>query len=196
MEQFESDPDKNIERLELHLKKLGMDAVGYFVLALMYHKTGNTMLANQNALKAKCYAPGSPLFSNLHYFLLHPQKFDAKVPAQHTYSSTIPNQKNDFDINLDSLISKLSAADTLKVQLPSHLTDVHTDLSLPAQMVGDIASETLALIYEKQGKFNEAIEALQILQKVRPKQAGKYQDDIIRLENLSKMGEEDKEKKK
>lgn len=194
VEQFEADPQKSTDRLEAHLKKRGLDAAGYFVLACLYHKQGIDVLARENAQKAKNYAPGSPLFENLHYYLLHPESFNASIPRQPKNSdeSFQKNDYADFDLNLDSLISKLSAADSLKVELPPDEAAGDKDLSIPAQMVSDLASETLALIYEKQGKFKQAIEALKTMQKVKPKMNDKYQTDIDRLKKL--LEDEKKEK--
>lgn len=185
MEQYESDPQKSIDRLEMHLKKRGLDAVGYFVLACLYHKLENHALAMKNAFKAKSYAPGSPLFESLHFYLLHPQKFNAAVPIKSTKSDDpYPPDNSHYDLNLDSLIAKLSAAESLKVELPLDNSDGNTDLSIPAQMVSDIASETLSKIYEKQGKYKHAIESLKTMQKVKPLLANKYQKDIDRLAEL------------
>lgn len=146
-------------------------------------------------LKARCFAPGSPLFENVHYYLLHPHKFNAIVPHQKNNlppSSQDQNHSN-FDLNLEKLISRLSAADSLKVELPPEVpAGEQEDLSKPSRMVNDIASETLALIYEKQGKYAQSIESLKTMQKVKPASADQYQKDIARLTKL--MEEENKAK--
>lgn len=186
VEQFESDPQKSISRLETHLKKRGLDAAGYFVLAYLYHKQGNKAQALENASKAKSYAPGSPLFENLHFYLLHPKEFKAVIPNQATKdgdSYSDPGNAN-HDLNLDSLIAKLTAAESLKIDLPLDRSDDNMDLSLPAQMVSDLASETLALIYEKQGEYKQAIKSHKTMQKVKPKKFDKYQKEIERLNKL------------
>ncbi|MEX2395779.1 MAG: hypothetical protein WD491_02090 [Balneolales bacterium] len=182
VEQFDSDPQKSTDRLETHLKKRGLDAGGYFILACLYHKRGMKTLAIENAMKAKSFAPGSPLFENLHFYLLHPQKFDAAVPTkEHKTEEPPPSANSDYDLNLDSLISKLSSADSLKVELKSGNSKDNTDLSIPAQMVSDLASETLAKINEKQEKYKQAIETLKTMQQVKPQQSDKYQKDIERI---------------
>lgn len=198
VEQFKTEPDKSMEKLELHLKKRGQDAVGYFVLAWLQHKQGNDKQARENTLKAKCYAPGSLLFENMHYYMLHPKKFNAVVPRQKTPASQ-PLQSQDnanFDLNLESLIAKLSAASSLKVELAPDKPGEDKDLSIPAQMVNDLASETLAKIYEKQGKYRQAIESLKTLLKVKPDLADRFNKDIERLTKLSeeekKTGTQDK----
>ncbi|MDZ7693336.1 MAG: hypothetical protein U5K69_19840 [Balneolaceae bacterium] len=64
-------------KLKNHLKKRGPDAVGYFLLAWFYHVEGNKDKAIRAALKAKVFAPGSPLMDKLHYYLSHPDAFEA-----------------------------------------------------------------------------------------------------------------------
>ncbi|TVQ73574.1 MAG: hypothetical protein EA363_03010, partial [Balneolaceae bacterium] len=78
--QFENDPEKGIANLEAFLKKRGMDAVGYFLLSWLYFNNDQKEEAVHYALKAKCCAPGSPFFEHLHYFMVHPDHFEAWKP--------------------------------------------------------------------------------------------------------------------
>jgi len=73
-ERFEKNPKTGITKLSRHLKKRGPDAVGHFLLAWFYHLDDQNSLAIKEALKAKTFAPGSPLMEHLHYFLVHPEK--------------------------------------------------------------------------------------------------------------------------
>ncbi|MDI6402993.1 hypothetical protein QLX67_13380, partial [Balneolaceae bacterium ANBcel3] len=70
--QFESDPESGIANLKAHIKKRGMDAVGFSLLAWLCQENGNQEDALKYALKAKVCAPGSPFIEYLHYFLIHP----------------------------------------------------------------------------------------------------------------------------
>lgn len=89
VEIFENDQDKAITKLQKQVKKRDPDAVGHFLLAWFHHLKEENKEAIREALIAKHYAAGSPLMEHLHYFLVHPEQFEAIVP-QNRYS----NQKS------------------------------------------------------------------------------------------------------
>ncbi len=186
--QFRNDPGKGITNLETHLKKRGLDAVGYFLLAWMYHLNGQTELSLNHSMKAKCCAPGSPFFENLHYYMVHPRKFEAWQPEEGTvtdYPVEEPEDDTVYPLDLDQLIEDLSDAETKKITVDTDTETVEKDdrdLGEKAKQVGDIASETLAMIYEKQKKYDEAIQTLKRLCQVKPGKKDHYLAEIARLE--------------
>jgi len=232
--QFENDPDRGIANLEAFLKKRGMDAVGYFLLSWLYLNNGQKEDAVQCALKAKCFAPGSPFFQHLHYFLVHPDHFEAwkpfapdaeepvdleepvnageeaeeaedadaaagndGEPADHADASPfdVPleeyeeaaeadtDSSDDPALNLDTLIEQISDAEKRKITISAD-TDDDRNLGEKSEKVGDIASETLAMIYEKQKKYPDALRTLNKLSKTRPDKADHYRQEIERIRTL------------
>ena len=282
LNRFQSDPDKGIADLEAFLKKRGMDAVGYFLLSWLCLNNGRKEEALRHALKAKSFAPGSPFFQHLHYFLVHPDHFDAwkpfapeddvhpeedvspeeeqgsehepvadetvtgqepktgtmpghesfderaagdeaspevepapweesaseqtaasdeaaaervqepetgAIPDQETEPETMSDQEQESEpepdpsLNLDTLIEKLSDAEKNRITIsPDHDDDRNLDES--SKKVGDIASETLAMIYEKQKKYSDALRTLNKLSKTRPDKADHYRQEIERIRAL------------
>jgi len=161
-EQFESSPEKAVKKLEKQVNKRGYDAVGHFLLAWFYHITQENTKAVHHALIAKTYAPGSPLMEHLHYFLLHPEKFDAHIPektSEKMGKKMLWSSRSAPVLDLDHLIAMLSEVEATRIRIPEDGTDEknETDLSEKAADVDDIASETLAVIHEKQGKHEQAI---------------------------------------
>src|SRR5699024_2247490 len=75
--QFESSPDKAINRLQTQLNKRGPDPVGYFLLGWFFHRQDEREKAIDCAFKAKNLASGSPFLKNIHYFFTHPDVFEA-----------------------------------------------------------------------------------------------------------------------
>lgn len=279
--QFENDPDRGIANLEAFLKKRGMDAVGYFLLSWLYFNNGQKEDAVQCALKAKCFAPGSPFFQHLHYFLVHPDHFEAWKPfapdaeelvddgeevedaeaateaagesadaeeqadveddgkpagteartedpmdavateeaAEHAGQPETTDEAADhsgappFDVpleeyeeaaeadtdtsddpalNLDTLIEQISDAEKKKITISAD-SDDNRNLSEKSEKVGDIASETLAMIYEKQKKYPDALRTLNKLSKTRPDKADFYREEINRIRVLMSQEEEEGE---
>ncbi len=182
--QFESDPEKGIANLEIHLKKRGMDAVGYFLLSWLYHKNNQQRQAIHYALKARCCAPGSPLFEHLHYFLVHPERFNAWKPFEVDIQEINGKQSAEDDtghtLDLDHLIEQLSEAENKKIAISADQTD-DRNLSEKSEQVGDIASETLANIYEKQERYKEALNTLEMLRMVKPHKTDQYEEQIERI---------------
>ncbi len=181
--QFENDPEKGIANLEAFLRKRGMDAVGYFLLSWLYHKNQQQDEAIHYALKAKCSAPGSPFFQHLHYFLIHPDHFEAWKPFA---SDTAAGEEvetgpaSQTALNLDQIIEQLGEAENNRITITPDFDD-DRNLGEKSEMVGDIASETLAMIYEKQKKYSDALRTFNKLIKTRPHKADFYQQEIERI---------------
>jgi hypothetical protein len=183
-ERFEKNPKTGITKLSRHLKKRGPDAVGHFLLAWFYHLDDQNSLAIKEALKAKTYAPGSPLMEHLHYFLVHPEKFEAAVPVQSYSSSKKLNQSNRKSpiLDLDSLIAMLEAVESKKIRIPTDDEPFDdTDLAQEAEKVDDIISETLAKIHVLQGKKKQAIDMYNQLKELHPGKAEHFQSEIDKL---------------
>lgn len=189
LDQFKSDPDKTIAKLEQHVIKRNTGAVGYFFLAWLSHKNGDKTKAIEHAWTAKVYAPGSPLMERLHYFLAHPDSFDAWVPDK-----KIKNYKKEHNSgdrshpisDLDSLITKLSAVETKRIKLSEEdlKKEVDEDLSKHSTQVDDIVTETLAGIHEKQKNYEAAIETYKQLRRSNPTKREHFDEQIFRLQQL------------
>lgn len=196
-EQFETEPEAALQRLENHVKKRNTGAAGYYFLAWLHHKHGNQEKAIQAAWQAKVQAPGSKAMEQLHYFLVHPQSFEAwepeieKEPFRKDYQSRDDHAHPIQD--LDSLIDKLSSVESkrIKPDLSANEED-QPDLSEPSSQVEDIVTETLAVIHEKQGNYKGAIETFKKLRKTNSSNKEHYDEEIFRLQQL--LAEEKKEK--
>lgn len=185
VEKFEDDPDKIIHKLKKHLIKRGPDAVGHFLLAWFFHLEQKKDLSIREALKAKTFAPGSPLMEHLHYYLMHPEKFEAAVP-EHFYSSSKwklkqGNRSSPF-LDLDKLITLLEAVESKRIKIPADGQPFdNTDLSKSAEEVDDVVSETLARIHSKQGRKKEAIKIYERLIQINSGKADQYSSEIEKL---------------
>tara|TARA_R110002096_G_scaffold329006_6_gene523049 strand:+ start:6487 stop:7089 length:603 start_codon:yes stop_codon:yes gene_type:complete len=184
VEKFDSDPESAISRLKTHLKKRGPDAVGHFLLAWFYHLTDENKLAIKEALKAKTFAPGSPLMQHLHYFLVHPELFSAAVPNQ-TYTSSkklLQANRNSQILDLDALIAMLEAVESNRIRIPEDGEPFNDeDLGADADDVEDIVSETLAKIHVLQGNKKEAIKMYKQLTELNADKADYYTEEIAKL---------------
>ena len=194
-EHFEDEPIKATKRLKKQLKKRGPDAVGHFLLAWFYHLEGMDEQAVDEALKARIFAPGSPFFQKLHYYLSHPQAFEAWTPERVPRSNNTPSISSNRGpvLDLDNLIQRLSNMESKRIKpdedavadgAPSKKADKTDD-------VDDIVSETLAKIHEQQGKLDAAIRAYSQLKNVRQENADHYQEQINRLEKLKEEQSDD-----
>lgn len=183
LDQYQRDPEKTIEKLEAHLKKRGPDAVGFYLLSWFHHYNENTEKAIASAWKAKVFAPGSPTMENLHYFMSHPQKFKAWKPFKPIIKNQV-NKNNDSKnlpiSDLDSLIDKLSSIESKRIRM-DETAEEGPDLSEESSKVEDIVTETLALIYEKQGNNSAAIHAYQKLINLHIHKEEYYRKQIDRL---------------
>lgn len=194
LEQYQSAPEKTTIRLEKQLQKRGADAVGYFLLAWFYHQQERHQQAVDYALKAKNYAPGSPFFENLHYFFSHPKLFDAWCnPSSATQDSA--NRYTAFRasgplLDLDSLIEKLSDVESRRINFDP---DAPAGTSKPDKVddTDDIVSETLATIYEQQGKLEAAINAYERLKIIKSERKSAFDKKIKELKKIQKEQEAD-----
>ena len=195
-EHFQQKPQNAILRLERQLGKRGPDAVGHFLLAWFYHLEGRNEEAVEQALKAKIYAPGSPFFENLHYYLVHPDRFDAWTPETGTTvqgkSGTKSSEAGPV-LNLDALIEKLAEVESERITL-SEDRQIKPSFSSEAGDTDDIASDTLANIHETQGKTEAAIRTYTRLKRLNKNKKEYYEEKIAELKALQKKREE-KEKK-
>lgn len=186
LETFEENPVLAIQRLGNRVEKRNAGAVGYFLLSWLYFRNGDTEKALENAFQAKVRAPGSQLIGRLHYYISHPDHFDAWVPDQaSTIRSTVhPRESTSLPIqDLDQLILKLSTAKINRIRLDEIDRDTPSpDLSEPSSVVDDIVTETLAMIHEKQKNYSAAIETYKKLQKIHPEREQHFTEKIDQLQ--------------
>jgi tetratricopeptide (TPR) repeat protein len=185
LELFEKDAAKAIHSLERHLKRRAYDAVGHLLLAWFYHSNGDRESAQELAIKAKTFAPGSPFFENLPYYFSHPKGFDAWLPDTandyYTIMRSAP-KKNRLYVDLDGLISKLSAIESSKIEVKD---DAPVNPAKSVQnYVDEIATETLARIYEGQNELEKAIKVYQKIKERQPERKAFCDDHINRLKSL------------
>lgn len=184
VERFEEDPAKITGKLRLHLKKRGPDAVGHFLLAWFYYLQDKQSDAIREALKAKTFAPGSPLMEHLHYFLVHPERFEAAVPDR-SFSSDQKimqqGKRTSQILDLDRLIELLEEVESQRIRIPEGDEGEQIDLSKNSVDVDDLVSETLAKIHVMQGKKKEAIRMYEKLIKVKPEKAEEFETQIKQL---------------
>jgi tetratricopeptide (TPR) repeat protein len=189
VETFEDDPEKVTQKLKRHLKRRGPDAVGHFLLSWFYHLQDKQKEAIQQALKAKTYAPGSPLMEHLHYFLVHPEKFDAAIPEQSYKSNSIKLQQASLTspvLDLDRLIAMLEEVESQRIQIPAEDEPFNdSDLSKDAEDIDDLASETLAKIHSQQGRKTEAIQMYERLMEKNGDKASHYKKQINKLKDTA-----------
>jgi len=186
-EHFDKEPIEATKRLQKQLKKRGPDAVGHFLLAWFYHLEGMDDQAVDEAVKARIFAPGSPFFEKLHYYLSHPNTFEAWTPDSERVSSKKDSQSINEPgpvLNLDSLIQKLASVESKRIRPDEkEETKEKTDQNVSADDVDDIVSVTLAQIHERQGKLDAAIRTYERLKELRPNKKDEYQEEIIRLKS-------------
>lgn len=189
VEKFENEPEKVIGKLKKHLKRRGPDAVGHFLLSWFYHLQDKSDLAVREALKAKTFAPGSPLMEHLHYFLVHPEKFEAALPSRSFNSSTRSLQRANRSspvLDLDRLIAMLEAVESNRITMPAEGEEDERDLSRESEHVDDVVSETLAKIHAMQGRKNEAITMYEKLRTLHPDKKEYFGEQIEQLKKSGK----------
>lgn len=196
-EHFDKEPIGATKRLKKQLKKRGPDAVGHFLLAWFYHLEGMDDQAVDEALKARIFAPGSPFFEKLHYYLSHPNTFEAWTPETDTASTQKSTRSIDEPgpvLNLDSLIQKLSSVESKRIRPEeTKQSEDKTNKNISADDVDDIVSETLAQIHERQGKLGAAIRTYERLKQLKPDKRAEYQKEINRLKTLQDQDSNEKE---
>lgn len=198
LDQFENDPEGTLTKLENHVSKRNSGAVGYYILAVLSRKAGRSSDAVKYALSAKILAPGSEFFRRLPYYIQHPDYTEAWVPKQ-SQTSTRKKKKEPQTTHpirdLDQLISRLSEAETKRIQVPESGTDTEKsaeDLSKRSADVDDIVTETLALIHEKQGNYEAAIKVFKQLRQSKSSKRDHYDEQILRLHDLIEQEKDDR----
>ncbi len=183
VEKFEDDPKKITLKLQKHVKKRDPDAVGHFLLALFHHLIDQNNEAIILALIANTYAPGSPLMEHLHYFLVHPELFEASIPsAQYSSERKLQHASRTSPIlDLDRLIEMLEAVESQRIQISMDDDTDGPDLSEESTEVEDIISETLAKIHVTQGNKKEAIKMYERLITINEDKADIYSSEISKL---------------
>lgn len=185
VEIFDQEPQRGIDKLQKLVHKRDPDAVGHFLLAWFYHLQDDKTLAVREAMKAKTYAPGSPLMEHLHYFLVHPESFNAAVPSS-SYSSEkklLQGKRSSPILDLDKLIEMLESVESQRIQIPTGDDYNTTDLGEDASEVDDIVSETLAKIHVIQGNKKAAIKMYERLIVTNEDKAEEYQNTISKLKD-------------
>ncbi len=182
-ELFQREPHEAIKRLENQLRKREYDPVCTILLAWFHKEIGDASTASYYAIKAKLFAPGSPLLSFSSYYLDHSDQFDAIVPVD-AYEGELPGFFVERTLSLDELIERLSSGDNSKISLQ----DGPTELKPDAETVLDdtvydqmLATETLAKIYENQGAHEKAAQVYEALLANSPGKADEYLDKIASL---------------
>lgn len=184
---FEEDPQGTIKKLENHVTRRNSGAVGYFFLAVLCRKAGNNAAAVKFALSAKILAPGSKFFSQLPYYIQHPDLFNAWVPSTNLPSFQPAPRKTQSSHpieDLDQLITKLSGVESKRIRLSEDDAEKR-DLSESSANVDDIVTETLALIHEKQKNYTAAISVYQQLKLANSSKKEVYDEKILRLQQLA-----------
>lgn len=193
-EHFDEDPLRATTRLKKQLKKRGPDAVGHFLLAWFYHLKGVDDQAVEEALKARIFAPGSPFFQKLHYYLSHPLAFDAWTPTSSVSSQKKTSLKTDEPgpvLNLDSLIQKLSEVESERISPSEGEEKTGSKMPISSDDVDDIVSETLASIHENQGKTDAAIRTYKRLKELNHEKREYYSNQISRLRKAKEQKDEE-----
>lgn len=183
--QFDSDAETALIRLRAHVEKRNTGAVGYFFLAWLHHKNGDSEKAKQAALNAKIHAPGSAVMQHLHYYLTHPHSFNAWKPQQEQDTFKREYHSNDLAHpiqDLDSLIAKLSSVENKRIKPDLSSEEELPDLGELSTAVDDIVTETLAVIHEKQKNYALAIETYKKLRKTNSSRKEHYDEQIFRLQ--------------
>ncbi|MCC5914938.1 MAG: tetratricopeptide repeat protein [Balneolaceae bacterium] len=189
IEQFDTDPEAALGRLENHVEKRNPGAVGYFFLAWLHHRQGNQKRAIQCAMSAKVMAPGSRLMERLHYLLTHPRTFAAwepeATPGRKSVQQPFSNDRGHPIQDLDTLITKLSSVESHRIKPKLDGPEgQEPDLSEASSSVDDIVTETLAGIHEKQNNYSAAIETYKKLRKANPGRKTHYDEQIFRLKQI------------
>ncbi len=182
---YEQEPDKAIQKMETAFLKRRSDPVLLAWLCWMYIEQGDVAQALQRANLAMTQAPGSPIIAQLRYLCMHPKRFEAlstswSVPSVATTTAIATEFGIPFD--LDALITKLSHAGKTKIKLEES-TEPHVDMANESAKRGKIATHTLAMVHEKQGRYAEALAIYDQLISAKPDRAGTYAEHINRIKS-------------
>jgi tetratricopeptide (TPR) repeat protein len=120
---------------------------------------------------------------HLHYFLIHPELFDASIPSTR-YSSEkklLHGTRSSPILDLDRLIEMLEAVESQRIQITLDDEAEESDLSEDSTAIEDIISETLAKIHVNQGNTKEAIKMYERLITINEDKAEVYNSEISKL---------------
>lgn len=187
---FEESPDKAISKMEAAALRRRSDPVLLAWLCWMWLEQGNRTEAMRAANLAITQAPGSPIIAQLRYLCAHPDGFAALSPTFSVTASGSASPSNDFGVpfDLDSLITKLSHAGKTKIKLDESRAP-SVDMAKESAKRGKIATHTLAIVHEKQGRFQEALDVYKQLLAAKPERESTYAEHIARL--TAKLAETD-----
>lgn len=190
------DPDGAIERLNEHLEVEPHDAIAHFLMARFLQGKGLQKEAVEAAWKARIHAPGSLFFEKLPYYFRHPKGFEAFNPhslpdAPPVKQPSATPQPNIIDLaDLDKMIDSLNQIQDPAIRLKEKDAlayaedEISNEWMEASEQVGDIATETLAGIYEKQGHIEEAINVYKRLLILKESGKERYEAEILRLSAL------------
>ncbi|MCW9709105.1 hypothetical protein [Fodinibius salsisoli] len=194
-EHFQKDPVKATKRLTKQLDKRGPDAVGYFLLAWFYYLRNMPEEAMEKALKARIFSPGSPFLNKLHYYLQHPDVFDAWIPKPADTNQTQASfglKRHGPVLDLDMLIQRLSEMESQRIRPKQDQMDEGSKRNAKINSdVDEFTSETLAKIHEQQGKIDTAIRSYERLKKIKADKEDYYNEQITRLKSIKEQSEEE-----
>lgn len=181
-ELFVREPAEALKRLENQFRKREYDPVCALLLAWFHREMGDLESSGAYSQKARLFSPGSPFLAHSPYYLDHPEQFETVVPTD-AYEIELPGFYVDRTLSLDELIERLSSADAGKITL--HDTDGSAsgewnDGSSESDG-NEFATETLAKIYESQGKLEEAAKVYEQLMANTPSKTDEY---LVKIEAL------------
>lgn len=179
---YDTEPDKAILKMETAFLKRRSDPVLLTWLCWMYLEKGDRAHALRRANIAMSQAPGSPIIEQLRYVCVHPKGFDALVSRWTSPAIDEAPSSTDFGVpfDLDSLIAKLNHAGSSKIKLPDP-AEPAVDMAKESEKRGKIATHTLAMVHEKQGRFKEALAIYDQLIAAKPDRAATYAEHITRI---------------
>ncbi len=123
---------------------------------------------------------------HLHYFLVHPEKFDAAIPSDSFSTTAVKLQsatRTSPVLDLDKLIEMLEAVESKKITIPPDQEEDERDLSKEGENADDVVSETLAKIHAQQGRRERAIQMYERLIEINAEKKEHYRSQIDKLEN-------------
>lgn len=181
---YEQEPDKAILKMETAFLKRRSDPVLLAWLSWMYLEKGDVPLALQRANLAMTQAPGSPTIVQLRYLCMHPKGFEALSTSWSVAFASTGSAATEFGIpfDLDALITKLSHAGKTKIKLEES-NEPHVDMAKESAKQGTIATHTLAMVHEKQGRYSEALAIYDQLISAKPDRADTYAEHIERIKS-------------
>jgi tetratricopeptide (TPR) repeat protein len=188
VELYDTDPDKALGRLHQHMRRRGNDPVGYMLLAFMYKQAGDQKNALESALKARIFAPGSLFMQKLPYFLTHPDRFEAWITEKRKSTAVRVPDQNEFLKDIDNLIDTLSDASPKNIRLRDDHEQAEDYVEATNRMADKIATETLASIYEMQGKTEKAVETYKLIAMRDPSRSKYCDEQITRLQDMANQG--------